>query len=246
MYKGNQKKGGNFNPGNQRYSKSVDAVKRPMVNASVTDSISNISADSSSSMIPEHSTSQLTFTLDQYQQILKLLSKDVSSAEPTANMAGIFAGLMNVCSGDDWIIDSGSNDHMTGNFNSLNIYKPSMSCHANVKLPNGSTTKITHVGTTKLSNTLTLHNVLFVPVFSFSLLSISRFTKENQCFVIFYPDFCLFQDLWTDRIMGIGRVKQRLYYLVPHTLCHISTATSFHSVAPVSTQVFFFTSYSRK
>lgn len=57
-------------------------------------------------------------------------------------------------------------------------------------------------------------NVLYLPDFIFNLLSISKFTKENNCSLTFYAENCLFQDLQNWKLMGIGRTRHELYYLV--------------------------------
>jgi len=45
-----------------------------------------------------------------------------------------------------------------------------------VKLPNGQFASVTHVGTVKISASLTLTNVLCVPSFSFNHISVSKLT----------------------------------------------------------------------
>jgi hypothetical protein len=44
-------------------------------------------------------------------------------------------------------------------------------------------------------------------------LSIARITRELNCRVIFYSDYCFFQDLVTGRIIGSGSLRDGLYYL---------------------------------
>lgn len=64
-----------------------------------------------------------------------------------------------------------------------------------------------------LTDSLPLHDVLYIPNFKFNLLSVSKFTQLHHCSVIFQPRFCLFQDLKTGKTMGIGRMKGGLYHL---------------------------------
>lgn len=52
-----------------------------------------------------------------------------------------------------------------------------------------------------------------MPGFKFNLLSVSKITKELSCSVIFYPKFCTFQDLYSGKVMGIGREHEGLYWL---------------------------------
>ena len=63
-----------------------------------------------------------------------------------------------------------------------------------------------------------LENVLFIPDFKYNLLSVSKITRELNCFVSFYPGFCLFQDLTSGTLKGIGKESDGLYIIFspPH------------------------------
>ena len=74
----------------------------------------------------------------------------------------------------DWILDNGATDHMVHSIHLLSSI--TFLVHISVKLPNGDIVQVTHIGTVKLSTTLTLDNVLCVPTFSFNLISISKLT----------------------------------------------------------------------
>lgn len=166
-----------------------------------SDSISTGSVHSSSS-----SSSQVpVFTPKQYQQILELLGKG-SEVQPLAHMVGTSLGP----SSQDWILDTGVTNHMTFNLEYLNSLaecdSPSF-----VQLPNGKTAIIAHVGTYSLTPTQTLSKVLHVPDFHFNLLSVSQLTKELNSCVLFYPHFCLIQDLYSGKMKRIGRVKGSPY-----------------------------------
>lgn len=41
----------------------------------------------------------------------------------------------------------------------------------------------------------------------------SKLTKDLNCCVSFYPDFCLFQDLFSGKVKGIERLENDLYVL---------------------------------
>ncbi|GAV80218.1 UBN2_3 domain-containing protein [Cephalotus follicularis] len=88
LYKG--KKGDSFFF-NQRFTKGGEQNKRHMVNNSISETETDVKDGQPAS--------PLVFTPSQYQQILKLLSKDDSNEEQTdhmANLAGIFTSLMSV------------------------------------------------------------------------------------------------------------------------------------------------------
>lgn len=74
---------------------------------------------------------------------------------------------------------------MTPNANSLVSllilqYKPQ------INLPNGHTSAISQIGFVKLNNGIVLKDVLLVPSFKFSLLSVPKLTEDAKCFVSFY------------------------------------------------------------
>ncbi|CAI9772674.1 unnamed protein product [Fraxinus pennsylvanica] len=83
-----------------------------------------------------------------------------------------------------------------------------------IRLPNGDVTIATHIGNVKITENLHLHDVLFVPSFSFNLISIRKLAKTSSCCLIFSSDLCFVQDLSTWRTIGLGEVRQDLYHLV--------------------------------
>ena len=60
--------------------------------------------------------------------------------------------------------------------------------------------------------------MLYVPTFKFNLLSVSKATKQLNCCISFYPDFCTFQDLSNGRVKMIGREQHGLYLLKEHNV----------------------------
>ena len=59
---------------------------------------------------------------------------------------------------------------------------------------------------------LTLTDVLYVPRFPVSLLSISQFTKNN-CKITSFPSHCVFQYLSNGKRIGSGHERGGIYYL---------------------------------
>jgi hypothetical protein len=66
-----------------------------------------------------------------------------------------------------WIIDIGTTYHIVCSVSFLTTITSIVS--KKVKLPNGNSIAITHIGNVKVSTTLTLTNVLCIPSFSFQL-----------------------------------------------------------------------------
>ncbi|XP_075076776.1 uncharacterized protein LOC142163392 [Nicotiana tabacum] len=113
---------------------------------------------------------------------------------------------------DVWIIDSGASNHMTSKIELLNNLSP-LSSSSSVHLPNGDLAKITHSGSANIFKDYKISDVLHVPNFKYSPLSVSKITKELQCRVGFFPDLCVFQDFYTGKVLGISSEANGLYIL---------------------------------
>jgi gag-polypeptide of LTR copia-type/Integrase core domain/Retrotransposon gag protein/GAG-pre-integrase domain len=147
-----------------------------------------------------------SLTADQYSQLMSLLGN--SSTQAVVNFAGMTQSN-HLTDTNRWIIDSGASDHMTPIDHKLNQKQ-----HANhhINMPNGATVYTTQMGKTRLGPNLELTNVLHVPSFSQNLMSVSKLTKANNCAAIFFPNFCVFQDLSTKKMIGMGEERDGLYY----------------------------------
>ena len=85
--------------------------------------------------------------------------------------------------------------------------------NTHVNLPNGEVASVTHIGTVKISDRLTLYNVLCVPSFSFNLILVSQLAKSTLCCLIFFGNLCFIQDLAHWSTLGLGRECNGLYLL---------------------------------
>nr|XP_004245314.1 uncharacterized protein LOC101251909 [Solanum lycopersicum] len=163
------------------------------------------------------------FTQEQYYEILQMLRKGKSKEVDTmANVAtagvsgtsGKITALMSDMSQINWIIDTGASNHMVHNFGLM-----SQSANLDVQggmrvnLPTGDQVSISHIGEPMILKDKVVKDVLFVPEFKYNLLSVSQLTKQLRCTVVFFPDFCIFQDLFNGRVLGIGKENQGLYIL---------------------------------
>ncbi|KAL2897435.1 Retrovirus-related Pol polyprotein from transposon RE2 [Bienertia sinuspersici] len=128
-----------------------------------------------------------------------------------------FSGMIAYCNAvfqsNTWILDSGASDHMISEKSELMNMKE-VKNYPTIKLPNGKYAEITHVGDIRLNNMMTLKRVVYVPDFKQNLLSINKLSNDENLKVLFYPDFCVIQDLHSKKIKGLGRVHNGLYYLV--------------------------------
>ena len=83
-------------------------------------------------------------------------------------------------------------------FVSLNLSR----VHPSVKIADGTHSPILGNGVVQTIPSLTLTDVLYVQKFHVSLLSVSQFTKHNNCNITFFPSHCVFQDLSTGKRIG--------------------------------------------
>ena len=110
-----------------------------------------------------------------------------------------------------WVIDIGASDHIVCSIQLMTSYTEIS--HTMVELPNGEAALVTHIGTIQLSSHITLKNVLFVPSFTFNLLSVSALTKSQSVCLVFLSQFCFMQDLTCWSMIGMGKMHDGLYLL---------------------------------
>jgi hypothetical protein len=111
-----------------------------------------------------------------------------------------------------WILDTGATDHMVSSPSFFTSITAIVS--TSVHLPNGSIAAVTHIGTIKLSNNLTLTEVLCVPSFTFNLISASKLIKTLRCCLIFFAGYCFIQNLHHWRTIRVGKEEAGLFYLL--------------------------------
>lgn len=149
---------------------------------------------------------------DQYQQLLFILQERNASNNLSGNVSSSVCNSAAILSPTTWIIDSGASDHMTSSTSSFTSYKSTPNAKP-VKLPTGDVAPISHIGSVHLSNDLHVNDVLCVPNFQFNLLSVNKLTQSLNCAAIFFPTFCVFQDLHSKKLIGMGEVRDGLYHL---------------------------------
>ncbi|CAN1289205.1 hypothetical protein LINPERPRIM_LOCUS20163 [Linum perenne] len=106
----------------------------------------------------------------------------------------------NISSTSEWIVDTGASGHICCSLSLLSQHI--QTCQVSVTLPNGLSLPATQTGTVILHNKLQLTRVLFVPGFSFYLLSVSRMTQSMHVFVTFCDQQFLIQDLLSEKMIG--------------------------------------------
>jgi len=112
-------------------------------------------------------------------------------------------------------VDAGATKHTTTSLDELfDIVALEQGDQTHVELPNGDTTLISHIGSYNWGNGAVLTNVVVLPDFHYDLLSVSQLTRQLHCSISFFPEFCVFQDLSTGKVKGIGKETGGLYFLL--------------------------------
>ncbi|GKC34074.1 cysteine-rich receptor-like protein kinase 8 [Tanacetum coccineum] len=165
---------------------------------------------------------RFTFTSKQFENLMRNVLKDMkpgaSTGDCTDDELEFVVGMicLNAATNNAlfyWIIDTGASNHMTPFCKDM-INAKILETLPKITLPNGDSSKITQIGQVQLKNDILLKDVLCVPTFKFSLLLVSKLTKDNNCIAIFSPNFYVIQDLRTRRVQGLGRKIGGMYHLL--------------------------------
>ncbi|KAL2906665.1 Retrovirus-related Pol polyprotein from transposon RE1 [Bienertia sinuspersici] len=106
-----------------------------------------------------------------------------------------------------------------------------------IGLPDGNIKYINQIGFVRLTSSITLYNILFVPEFKPNLLSVGRLLDHNKLLASFHSPSCSFQDLTTNEVRAVGRRQSGLYkfsddssnFVAPANLSLASASSSFDS-----------------
>ncbi|GJQ92446.1 hypothetical protein Tco_0003585 [Tanacetum coccineum] len=79
--------------------------------------------------------------------------------------------------------------------------------------PNRTKAKVNQIGSCKLNDNLVIHDVLVVPGYQVSLLSVSKLAKDNKLSACFNKKDCVIQDSVLKSRVGTGYEKDGLYFL---------------------------------
>ena len=154
-----------------------------------------------SSIVPTSSSpAQATiFTTDQWKALASILG---NAQLPDERLTGMFDST-------SWIIDTSASHHVSGELSWFSDMIVSTPCL--VSLPSGDSFFATKTGSVYLSTTIKLSNVLFVPQFSYNLLSISQLTNDLHYTVQLSSSLCATQDQLKE-LVGTRHRQNGLYY----------------------------------
>nr|GEX93448.1 ribonuclease H-like domain-containing protein [Tanacetum cinerariifolium] len=112
---------------------------------------------------------------------------------------------------DAMIVDSEANQHMTVSVKFLSNAVDISNLGLTVGHHNGTQALITKIRDLKINNKVTLYDVLVVPEYTVSLLSVHKLSKDSKLFVGFDENNCYIRDLKANRAVGIGKQYNGLY-----------------------------------
>lgn len=161
-------------------------------------------------------------TPELYQKLLDLLTPTTTSSNFVGNAT---SSLYSFDSHHDWVVDSGASAHMCNDRSLFCDFKPPPPS-LSVKLLNGHTLSIKGIGHCKLSQTLTLANVYYIPDFHFNLLSVPQLTNHTNCIVSFSSKNFLFQDPQSMMLIGAGDFCNGLYVYRPNNVLSLSVQST--------------------
>ncbi|XP_016205051.1 uncharacterized protein LOC107645516 [Arachis ipaensis] len=124
-----------------------------------------------------------------------------------------------------WVIDTGATDHVTFNLDDFQSYQEISPMI--VRMPDGSHTTSSIIGTIRFSNQLYLSNVLFIPNFDFKLISVSKLTSKLKCKMLIDDNLCEIQDQATLKRIGVAKCADGLYTLDKQFFCSAAHKTDF-------------------
>jgi hypothetical protein len=110
-------------------------------------------------------------------------------------------------------MDTGATDHITSDLDKLTVHER---YHGGdqVHTASGLGMEINHIGHSVLnspSSKLHLRNILHVPQANKNIVSVNRFTCDNNVFLEFHPDRFLIKDQETKNTILQGRCERGLY-----------------------------------
>jgi len=90
---------------------------------------------------------------------------------------------------DQWIFDFGATDTMTHDPHDFDSLSTPVKTH--IEIASGELVAVQGGGSIVFSEKIKLKNCLYVPVLSSKLLFVSQVTKELNCVVLMFSNFCI-------------------------------------------------------
>ena len=110
-------------------------------------------------------------------------------------------------------MDTGATHHLTSDLDNLTIHSDFQGCDE-VKIGNGNTLSIAHVGSSNFSShghLFHLYNIYHVPNICANLLSMSSFTQSNNVSIEFFPFHFEINNIHMKEVLISGSNDKGLY-----------------------------------
>lgn len=117
-------------------------------------------------------------------------------------------------------MDSGATCHVSNDVTHFEFLTPSKQ-PVKLNMPDGSFQLSSYTGLVVLSSGLTLHNVHYVPRFSFCLLSVHKLCEDSKLDIHFSNGACSIKDQASKRTVGIAHLRDSLYYLTEESVARL-------------------------
>lgn len=131
------------------------------------------------------------------------------------------------CSHMQTIVDSGASHNLSADLNNLSIHSEYGGTDE-VQIANGIGLPITHTGTSLLrypSRNFLLSDILCVPSARRNLLSVSKYTRDNNISMEFFPTYFLVKDWNTGEPLVKGACSEGVYHLPSSSFNHSAVAS---------------------
>lgn len=148
--------------------------------------------------------------------LVTIIELDHSYQAKDNHFGGTTTGVTGYNVDHNWYASTGAKDHLTSNLDRLTTHERYKGTD-HVQVANGVGLSISHIGQSTISGSyhpLVLNNIRHVPRISKNLLSVNRFSHDNDTFFEFHPDFFSVKDMAMKKTLLHDRCKGGLYPLV--------------------------------
>jgi len=149
--------------------------------------------------------------------LLTLLQQSKSSDNVSNQISGIPSNTTThtsnkfLSSFSSWIIYSGATDRICPSLSHFTSYHQINPIY--VKLPNGNQVFANYSGSVFINQDHVLDNILYIPNFTFNLLSVAKLIDNLSCVILFYSNSCHIKDKTSLKMIGSAEMQGRLYIL---------------------------------
>ncbi|KAI5313872.1 hypothetical protein L3X38_043048 [Prunus dulcis] len=135
---------------------------------------------------------------------------------PTQHLTAMTAQQSSSPRPPNWVVDTGANSHITNDLSNLSLSREYHGHDSVDGVLGGTGLPITHIGSSSLplnNSIFSLTDILHCPTASCNLLSVNKFSRDNNCFFTFYPNHFLVQDSRMGKTLFRGTSNLGLYSL---------------------------------